>query len=168
MSALAALLLATQGAPAAANAELAALFETACVRKAAPGADFQPATAEDMPGDVANLYIEPQEGRYWRRSGPVPAFVAQTRGPGHWGGLEEICVVGVQGARFDAVARSFARRFNDRTVYIRGRWATWGRWGMTNLTVHDERAGRTVVVTQRPDAWVSLLTDSYATAAAQR
>src|SRR5688572_24253401 len=117
-----------------ANADLTALYDSICDGRGDPSGEFRPVTEIEIPDDLRGLYIGPQEGRYWRRQGDRPALVVLTRGPGHWGGVEEFCIVAVQGADFDAAVATFARRLNALWIYESdGAVQTWERWGMTNV-----------------------------------
>jgi hypothetical protein len=145
----------------AAEAALVALHDSVCARQTDPGADFRPVARSDVPADAAGMYIGPSEGRRWRRAGPLPAFVALSRGPGHWGGVEEQCVVAVQGARFEPVTATFARRMRipwaadlgtlgvDQRHAHRARpddrdgHAAAGRLGQPVLGRHDDRTDPT-------------------------
>jgi len=172
MIALAAVLLAA-AAPAAdtraADAALAALHESVCVRQRDPGADFRPVTGSDAPADVPGSYIGPAERRYWRRAGPLPAFVMLSRGPGHWGGIEEYCVVAVQGARFEPMVRTYARRLGISWIFgADGRPRTWQRGGSINATLSGSHGRASIMVTQRPDGWVSLFSGGQVSAQTQR
>ena len=147
-----------QGTESGPNAELVALFNSICDRGAEPGADFRAVAADAFPEDLPAFYLGPTEGLYWYRSGPIPAYVARTRGPGHWGGTEEDCMVAVRGAQFETVAASLARRMGDRSAFgKRGRLGTWDRGETTNVNLSDRRNRKSVFVTKRPDGLVRLL-----------
>jgi len=122
-----------------------------------------------MPADLFVEYIGPSEDRYWHRAGPPSAYVLLSRGPGHWGGTAEYCVVGVQGARFDAIVRRYADRLGISGVFgPDGRPLTWQRGGLINSTLSGPRDQGSVVVTQRPDGWVSLLSGGMITEQTRR
>jgi len=141
-----------------ADAELTGLYESACQKGEAPGPDFVPVSAGEIPDDIAHFYIGPQEGRYWRRAEPLPAFVAQTRGPGHWGGEEAYCTVAVRGAGFDTIAAYYVRRLEAPYAMRNGHLLTERLWGMTRAAINGRDGHHFVVVDQRPDHWVSLTT----------
>jgi hypothetical protein len=170
MSLLVALLLAAQPAPATpANADLTALYDSVCTARGEPGADFRPVTSSEIPADLRDMYIGPQQGHYWRREGERPAFVILARGPGHWGGIEEYCVVGVQGATFEALVHSLSRRLNDHSIFRRdGTIETTEHWGRVNVGLEDRVHRTHLMITQRPDRWVSLFTGGQVTAATTR
>jgi hypothetical protein len=150
------------GAPAplaSPDEELVALFDRICLGNEAPGTGFVEVGAEDVPEDAGGVYIGPHHGRYWRRQDPSPAFVALTEGPGHWGGREAYCGVGLTGPSFEAVALTFGGRIGDDTMRLpNGRLAIWKRGGTANVTVAASGSSYSVLVTQRPDNWVSVVT----------
>ena len=160
-NAAAAALLVLSAAPATAspaNADLTALYDSVCDARQEPGSGFRPVTTGEIPDTMQDLYIGPHEGRYWRREGEHPALVVLMRGPGHWGGVEEYCVVAVQGASLHSAAATFARRWHDRSAFQRdGNLRTWQRWGTTAVTLSGNHH-RSVVVMQHPGDWLSLLT----------
>jgi hypothetical protein len=151
-----------------ANADLTALYDSVCDGRDEPGGEFRPVTSNEVPADLRDLYIGPGEGRYWRREGERPAFVVLTRGPGHWGGVEEFCIVGVHGATFDATLNTFSRRFHDRSMFRNNSVQTWERWGLVNVNVQDRRSHAAVMITQRPNGWVSLFMGGQVTATTTR
>ncbi len=152
-----------------ANTELASLYESICEARGAPSGEFQEVTSNDIPADLRGMYIGPQEGRYWRRQGERPAFVVLTRGPGHWGGVEEYCIVGVQDAVFETVVRTYSRRMHDRSMYRRdGSVQSWEHSGLLNVNLTDRRNRTLMMITQRPDGWVSLFTGGQVDAATSR
>jgi len=159
------ILLASGAAALPQNAELASLYEATCLRHEPPGVAFQPVNADDIPGDVTHAYIGPQQGNYWRRPAPNAAFVAHTRGPGHWGGIEEYCTVGLAGANFESLATTFADQLGDRDASRGGRLQTQQLYGMTRIVIHGTDRVNFVVVTQRPNDWVSLMTGGNVAAA---
>jgi hypothetical protein len=166
-------LLAVQSAAAAtsANADMAllALYDAACVRKETPGAGFRQVPPDEMPRDISNQYIGPQTGGYWRRDGAMPAFIAWTRGPGHWGGSEALCTVAIQGARFQSIVAAFSARTGDRNVYgPAGDLRAWERGIVTNAALIDRRDRSIVGVAQHPDNWVAVGTGGMIAETADR
>ena len=168
MTPLAAFLLAAQPGPGA-DMALIALYDSACVRRLAPGADFRSVGPEAMPNDLTHQYIGPQAGLYWRRELPTPAFVAWTRGPGHWGGTEEFCTVAIQGAHFPAIVAAFSSRTGDRTAYGPfGSLAAWERGAENRAILVHQRDRSAVGVQQRPDNWVAVGIGGFVTETARR
>jgi hypothetical protein len=152
------LLVAAAASQPPAVAELVRLYDSACQRGETPGPDFVPVSAAEIPDDIAHFYVGPQQGHYWRRAQPIPAFVAQTRGPGHWGGEQAACTVAVRGAGFNTVAAFYVQQLDAPYAMRDGRLQTSRLWGMTRIAINSRDGHRSVLVYERPDHWVSLTT----------
>ena len=155
-------IIAAEPASSRANADLTALYDSICGGHEDPGGEFRSVMSSEIPHELIDLYVHPYEGRYWRRQGERPAFVVLTRGPGHWIGVEEYCIVGVQGATLEPVVDTFSRRMNDPTIFRNDEAVlSWERPRTTGVTLLGNRT--MVGVSQHPDGWVSLITGGHVT-----